>query len=63
MKDEIRDIVQYDSAIRPFMVNQAGIHESELDFFFGRPLSLLLQAHARDIEFINDNTDEHQPLP
>ena len=61
LKDEIRDIVQYDSAIRPFMVNQAGIHESELDFFFGRPLSLLLQAHARHIELINGNTDALSP--
>ena len=41
---EIMDTVQYDAAMRPFMSERLGLDPSELDFFFGRPLSLILEA-------------------
>ena len=40
----IIDTVQYDAAMRPFMSERLGLDPSELDFFFGRPLSLILEA-------------------
>jgi Fe-S-cluster containining protein len=47
--EEIMDMLRYDSAVRHFAGAQWGVHPQEMEFFFGRPLTRIIEAYGLNL--------------
>jgi len=46
LQAELREMLIFDASIRELVMEKAGLPEESLDFFFGRPMSILIKGYG-----------------
>jgi len=54
--EQILDQLRYDTALRSLVQERLGLGEGELEFYFGRPLTLIIRAYGFRVERDDDGT-------